>query len=216
VRRREQVEPWLSERVLTPVGEPRLVQRRLDVDAVARARLHQAGRHFELGSSLGGGRGRGGGAVTERDDSRQGTAGPDSVTVLTGGGEAVWLSGPVRVSLSRPCVIDARGVTLYRWPWRSILILHERVDRFDVVAFGTGSGPVRNYSDDAVWYLERLVLRRRDGEPLSVCGPVRDFGSRWRGPSIHGRATHLNNHLARWRAGGAREMPRDAEGEAAT
>jgi hypothetical protein len=154
--------------------------------------------------------------MTEREHGHRGIEHPDVVTVLTWGGDLVSLSGPVRVSLSRPCAIDSTGVTLSRWPWRSILTPHERIDRFDVMVSGDEIEPVRPWAADAEWYLERLVLRTRDGKALSVWGPVSDFLSRWHGPSISGRATHLNNQLARWRASCASPMPRDAPGRPAT
>jgi hypothetical protein len=136
--------------------------------------------------------------MTKPDDDRQGIDSPDSVTVLTRSGNVVRLPGPVRVSLLRPCVIDSKGVALYRWPWRSKLIPHESVDRFDVAVFGGDPTPVRLHDAGAELRFKRLALRTRDGRVLSVWGPVSDFLSRGgHGPPIDGRATHLNNQLPR-------------------
>lgn len=70
-----------------------------------------------------------------RDDSAQRSQPEDIVAVPTRRGDVVWSRGPRRVTLSTPCAIDPTGVTLYRWPMRSVFIPLERLDRFDV-AFG--------------------------------------------------------------------------------
>jgi hypothetical protein len=74
-------------------------------------------------------------------DSAQPGTPDDRVAVLTRRGGVVWSLGPRRVTLLTPCTIDPTGVTLYRWPLRSVFIPLERVDRFDVVWERTESDP---------------------------------------------------------------------------
>ena len=74
-----------------------------------------------------------------RDENAQRGKPEDMVAVLTARRGVVRTSGPPRVTSLRPCAIDSRGVTLYRWPMRSIFIPLERVDRFDVVLWESAS-----------------------------------------------------------------------------
>jgi hypothetical protein len=73
------------------------------------------------------------------DDSAQWRRPEDMVAVLTRGG-VVWSQGPPRVTHSRPCAIGSTGVTLHRWPLRSIFIPLERVRP---VRRGAGGKPTR-------------------------------------------------------------------------
>ncbi len=111
------------------------------------------------------------------------------VAVLTMKGRVVLVRGPGRVSFFRPCAIAATGVTLYRWPMRSIFIPLERVDRFDVELREAGE------SGDK---FERLVLLTSDGEKLPVQGQI---AFSWRdepyGLPPRSRAQKLNNHIFR-------------------
>jgi hypothetical protein len=114
------------------------------------------------------------------------------VAVLTMKGRVVLVSGPFRVTFFRPCAIAPAGVTLYRWPMRSIFIPLERVDRFDVELRES-----RNPREPGVTF-ERLVLMTRDGRKLPVQGQVR---VNWR-DELYGlppgaRAQQLNNHIFR-------------------
>jgi hypothetical protein len=101
-----------------------------------------------------------------------------------------WSLGPRRVTLSRPCAIDPRGVGLYRWPMRSVFIPLERVDRFDVVwEHGVEPGII----------FERLVLLTRDGTKIPVLTGWWPSGRN--GLPLRVRALQLNNHiLPTWRA----------------
>jgi len=103
------------------------------------------------------------------------------------------VDGPVRVTFKTPCVVDATGVTLYRWPGRSIHVPLERVDRFEVVLQEVGDGQ----PFDSV---ERLALRTRDGRLLQVSGIVNPR----RAPAPAARAQQLNNHLVRLNGNRAR------------
>jgi hypothetical protein len=91
-----------------------------------------------------------------------------------------------RVTFFRPFTIDPTGVTLYRWPMRSVFIPLERVDRFDVV-LGQAEAP-GNES-------QRLVLLTRDGKMIFVQTTVIQW-LRWRGLSPGARAQELNNLIA--------------------
>lgn len=64
------------------------------------------------------------------------------------------------MTLSTPCAVDRTGVTLYRWPMRSVFVPLERVDRFDVLLSQTRSDPGG--------HVERLVLLTRDGKTMPV------------------------------------------------
>jgi hypothetical protein len=123
-----------------------------------------------------------------RDNTSHRGGPEDMVAVLTMKGRVVLVPGPCRVTFFRPCAIAPTGVTLYRWPMRSILIPLERVDRFDVEL---------RESQDGVEF-ERLVLVTRDGEKLPVQGQVR---LSWRdepyGLPVGSRAQQLNNHIFR-------------------
>jgi hypothetical protein len=99
------------------------------------------------------------------------------------------VDGPIRATFRTPCVVDATGVTLYRWPRRSVHVPLERVDRFEVVLkdlefFGD------DWAGDSV---ERLALRTRDGRLLLVSGIVNPR----RAPAPASRAQQLNNHIVR-------------------
>jgi hypothetical protein len=91
-----------------------------------------------------------------------------------------------RVTFFRPFAIDPIGVTLYRWPMRSVFIPLERVDRFDVV-LEQAEAP-GNES-------QRLVLVTRDGKMIFVQTTVIQW-LRWRGLSPGARAQQLNNLIA--------------------
>jgi hypothetical protein len=123
-----------------------------------------------------------------RDNTSHRGGPEDMVAVLTMKGRVVLVPGPCRVTFFRPCAIAPTGVTLYRWPMRSIFIPLERVDRFDVEL---------RESQDGVEF-ERLVLVTRDGEKLPVQGQVR---LSWRdepyGLPAGSRAQQLNNHIFR-------------------
>jgi hypothetical protein len=125
-----------------------------------------------------------------RDDSAQRRKPEDIMAVLTRRGAVVWSRGRRRVTLSRPCAIDPTGVTLYRWPMRSVFIPLERVDRFDVVLDQT------QVSGDES---ERLVLLTRDGKTISV--QTTQWLSGGHGLPLRSSARQLNNHiLPTWRA----------------
>jgi hypothetical protein len=123
-----------------------------------------------------------------RDNTSHRGGPEDMVAVLTMKGRVVLVPGPCRVTFFRPCAIALTGVTLYRWPMRSIFVPLERVDRFDV--------EVRE-SQDGVEF-ERLVLMTRDGEKLPVQGQVH---LSWRdepyGLPAGSRARQLNDHIVR-------------------
>jgi hypothetical protein len=116
----------------------------------------------------------------------------ETVAVLTFGRPRL-IAGPVHVSLKTPCAIDSTGVTLYRWPWRSIHVPLERVDRFDVVVVQESPFPQDHRDYDAI---ERLALRTRDGKPLLV---VPTIVNPRRAPPPGPRAQQLNNHIVRVR-----------------
>jgi hypothetical protein len=120
-------------------------------------------------------------------DSAQPRTPDDRVAVLTRRGGVVWSLGPRRVTLSRPCAIDRTGVTLYRWPMRSVFIPLERVDRFDVVWKQTESDPEGK--------VERLVLLTRDGKMIPVQAVAIQWLSGRHGLSLRTHAQQLNNHL---------------------
>jgi hypothetical protein len=111
----------------------------------------------------------------------------EMVAVLTRQGGVVWVPGPCRVTLFRPCAITPTGVTLYRWPMRSIFIPLERVDRFDVELRAS-----RNEVES-----ERLVLVTRDGRKLPVQGQFVNSWGESHGVSPGSRAQQLNNHIFR-------------------
>ena len=92
-----------------------------------------------------------------RDDTSHRSEPEDMVSVLTMRGRVVLVPGPRRVTFFKPCAIGPTGVTLYRWPMRSVFIPLERVDRFDVVIEQTQVPGVE---------FERLVLLTRDGEKI--------------------------------------------------
>jgi hypothetical protein len=100
------------------------------------------------------------------------------------------MTSAVDVSRRTPCAIDAMGVTLYRWPWLSIHVPLERVERFEAI---------RQMSREGNSWVERVVLLTHDGEALRVSGRV----NRRRGPTAGGRAQQLNNELARTHRAGA-------------
>jgi hypothetical protein len=136
------------------------------------------------------------------DDSAQWRRPEDMVAVLTRGG-VVWSQGQPRVTHSRPCAIGPTGVTLHRWPLRSIFIPLERVDRFDVVL---AEGPLDWLKSDE-WahgtndLTERLAVLTRDGQKLLVSGLLSAMLSGWHGLPLRSRAQQLNNHvLPTWRA----------------
>jgi catechol 2,3-dioxygenase-like lactoylglutathione lyase family enzyme len=114
----------------------------------------------------------------------------DMVAVLTVKGRVARVPGPGRVSLFRPCAIAPTGVTLYRWPMRSIFIPLERVDRFGV--------ELRVSPDPGDPGVEHLVLMTRDGKKLPVQGQI---VINWRHESYgrppRSRAQQLNNHICR-------------------
>jgi hypothetical protein len=123
-----------------------------------------------------------------------------SVAVLTRRGGVVWSPAPRRVTLSRPCVIDATGVRLYRWPMRSVFVPLERVDRFDVVLEPTESDPEGT--------VERLVLVTRDGKMIRVQAVAIRWLSGWHRLPLQTHAQHLNNHiLPTWRDEGRTTPP---------
>jgi hypothetical protein len=125
-----------------------------------------------------------------RDDSAQRRKPEDIMAVLTRRGGVVWSRRPRRVTPSRPCVIDPTGVTLYRWPVRSVFVPLERVDRFDV-ALAQGEMP----GDE----VERLVLLTRDGTAIPV--QTIQWLRGWHGLPLRASAQLLNNHLVpTWRA----------------
>jgi hypothetical protein len=118
--------------------------------------------------------------------AQQGTP-DDRVAVLTRRGGVVWSPGPVRVTVSRPCAIDPTGVTLYRWPMRSVFIPLERVDRFDVVWQWTES--------DGEGKIERLILLTRDGKRIPVQAVAIKWLSGRHGLPLRTHAQQLNNHI---------------------
>ena len=126
--------------------------------------------------------------ISGNGELRQGSG--EMVAVLTRGGAVRLVAGPRRVSLSTPCIIDPRGVTLYRWPMRSVFIPLERVDRFDVVLREADPGDA-----GGIAYVELLVLLTRDGEKLLVSPPLAERLIGLRGLSLAARALQLNNHL---------------------
>jgi len=124
------------------------------------------------------------------DDSAQRRKPEDIVAVLTRRGAVVWSRRPRRVTLSRPCAIDPTGVTLYRWPMRSVFIPLERVDRFDVM-LEQAEMPGDEF--------ERLVVLTRDGKTIPV--QKTQWLSGWHGLPLRASARLLNNHiLPTWRA----------------
>lgn len=124
-----------------------------------------------------------------RDDGAPRRTPEDIMAVLTRR-DVVWSRRPRRVSLSRPCAIDPTGVTLYRWPLRSVFIPLERVDRFDV-ALSQGEMP----GDES----ELLVLLTRDGKTIPV--QTAQWLHGWHGLPLRESARLLNNHLLpTWRA----------------
>lgn len=122
----------------------------------------------------------------------------DGAAVLTSRRGVVWTFGPRRVTLSRPCAIDPTGVTLYRWPMRSVFVPLARVDRFDVVREQSGS--------DAGGEVERLVLLTRDGKMLPVQAVAIQWWSVRHRLSLQSHAQQLNNHIMpTWRNGEGRQ-----------
>jgi hypothetical protein len=128
------------------------------------------------------------------DDSAQRKP-EDMVAVLTERGTVVWSRGPRRVTGSRPCAIDPTGVTLHRWPMRSVFIPLERVDRFDVV-LEQAAMP----GDE----IEHLVLLTRDGKTIPVRSKAPEGAEGWSGSDelpLRASARELNNHIMpSWRA----------------
>lgn len=126
-----------------------------------------------------------------RDDAAQRRRPEDIVAVLTRRGDVVWSRGPRWVTLSRPCAIDPTGVTLCRWPMRSVFIPLERADRFDVVVLKQAEMPGHE--------VERLVLLTRDRKTIPV--QTTQWLSGWHGLPLGASARLLNNHiLPTWRA----------------
>lgn len=123
-----------------------------------------------------------------RDDTSHRSEPEDMVSVLTMRGRVILVPGPRRVTFFRPCAIGPTGVTLYRWPMRSIFIPLERVDRFDVVLEET--------QDPGVEF-ERLVLVTRDGKKIPVQGQVVQSSGESYGLPPRSRAQQLNNHIFR-------------------
>lgn len=122
------------------------------------------------------------------DDTSHRSEPEGMVSMLTMRGRVVLVPGPRRVTPFRPCAIGPTGVTLYRWPMRSIFIPLERVDRFDVVLEQT--------QDPGVEF-ERLVLLTRDGEKVPVRGQVVQSSGESYGLPPRSRAQQLNNHIFR-------------------
>lgn len=108
-----------------------------------------------------------------------------SQTVALTFGRPRLVDGRVRVTFRTPCVVDATGVTLYRWPGRSIHVPLERVDRFEVMLQAVG--------EQAFDSVERLALRTLDGRLLQVSEIVNPR----RAPAPAARAQQLNNHIVR-------------------
>jgi hypothetical protein len=136
----------------------------------------------------------------------QSTEPPDTVIVLTADGHAVWEPGPRRVTRARPCVIDRRGATLYRWPMRSIFVPLESIDRFDVKVLSADTFDLLTIGmgvpqADGTYNVERLVLLTCDGKVLLVPGREGPFSGRWSRLPLSSRAQHLNNELMKWRTG---------------
>jgi hypothetical protein len=124
------------------------------------------------------------------DGTQPGTP-DDRVAVLTRHGRVVWSLGPRRVALSRPCAIDRTGVTLHRWPMRSVFVPLEGVDRFDVVREQSESNPAG---------VERLVLLTRDQQMIPVQAAAVQWLSGRRGLRLRALAQQLNNHISpTWR-----------------
>lgn len=126
---------------------------------------------------------------------------PEAVTVLSFG-QPRLVDGPARVNFKTSCVVDASGVTLYRWPWRSIHVPLEQVDRFDVVLKDPVQDVEHPQARDPV---PRLVLRTRDGKVLRVSGIVNP----WRAGPRQACALQLNNHIVRLNR--RRQQPPDHE-----
>lgn len=116
----------------------------------------------------------------------------DMVAVLTRRGDVVWSRGPHRATFFRPCVINSRGVRLYRWPLRSMFIPLERIDRFDEVEVEDQFSSV-----DSTVREPYLALLTRDGKRFAVTGVNRVFTERHLGLPPKSRAQQLNNHLPR-------------------
>jgi hypothetical protein len=126
------------------------------------------------------------------DDSAQRRKPEDIMAVLTERGAVVWSRGPRRVIGSRPRAIDPTGVTLYRWPMRSVFIPLERVDRFDVV-LEQAAMP----GDE----IEHLVLLTRDGKTIPVRTKAPQEWSESDELPLRASARQLNNHIMpSWRA----------------
>jgi hypothetical protein len=124
-------------------------------------------------------------------DSPQPRRPEDIMAVLTRRGAVVWSRRRRRVTLARPCTIDPRGVTLYRWPLRSVFVPLERVDRFDV-ALEQREMPGEER--------ERLVLLTREGTTIPV--QKTQWSNGWRGLPLRSTARLLNNHIMpTWRSG---------------
>src|SRR5262245_50206812 len=120
---------------------------------------------------------------------REDQADSEGVMALTFGRPHL-VDGPVRVNFKNPCVVDSTGVTLHRWPWRSIQVPLEQVDRFDVVEEERATS---SEHPEVAWDpVERLVLLTRDGETLGVSRM-----SLRRVPPARYVAIQLNNHLVR-------------------
>jgi hypothetical protein len=111
----------------------------------------------------------------------------DMVALLDPRGRVVWcLRPPRRVTRSWTCAVEARGVTLYRWPLRSHFVPLERVDRFDMLW---------EQHDDFGPPLERLALFTTDGERLRATGLLNALVSCRFGLPHAARALRLNNHI---------------------
>src|SRR5262245_48005648 len=61
------------------------------------------------------------------------SAGSGAVMARSDGAERRRSAASRRVSVVRPCAIDATGITLYRWP-RSAFVPMDQVDRFAVLS----------------------------------------------------------------------------------
>jgi hypothetical protein len=126
------------------------------------------------------------------DDGAQPRRPEDLVAALDPRGRVIWcLSPPPRVTRSWTCGVEARGVTLYRWPLGSNFVPLERVDRFDVLR-------EQSVFDDfghAVDAVERLALFTTDGERLPATGLLNALVSRRFGLPHAALAQRLNNHI---------------------
>lgn len=123
------------------------------------------------------------------DDGAQTRRPEDLVALLDPRGRVVWCpSPPRRVTRSWTCGVEARGVTLHRWPLGSNFVPLDRVDRFDVLreqhlfdAFGPG--------------VERLALLTTDGERQRATGLLNALVGHRFGLPHASLAQRLNNHI---------------------